>query len=59
MLKIQELPGAMPLDPHWRSAPGSQGTRSAAIEGLPPPANAPSGSSPEAYNPRSQLLLSY
>ena len=36
MLKIQELSGAMPLDPHRGSAPGSCGPCSAAIEGLPP-----------------------
>ena len=36
MLKIQELPGTMPLDPHGDSAPRSRGTRSAAIEGLLP-----------------------
>ena len=37
MLKIQELSGAMPLDSHRGSAPGSRGLRSAAIEVLPPP----------------------
>ena len=46
MLKIQELRGAMLLDPHRGSAPGSRGPRLAAIEGLPP-ASAPFGSGPD------------
>ena len=37
MLKIQEFPGAMPLDPHRGTVPGSRSPRSAATEGLPPP----------------------
>ena len=37
MLKIQELSGAMPLDPHRGTAPGSRSARSVTIEGLPPP----------------------
>ena len=44
MLKIQELPGAMPLDPHDQDpAPGSRGPRLAAIKGLtsPPPCKRP------------------
>ena len=49
MLKIQELPGAMLLDPHRGSAPRTRGPHSAAIEGFPPPppATAPSGSGPD------------
>ena len=54
MLKIQELPGAMPLDPHRYSGPGSRSPRSAAIEGLPP-ASTPSGSGP-AYVVNGDLL---
>ena len=49
MLKIQELQGAMPLDPHQGSVPGSRGPRSAAIESLPPPASDPSGSGPGSF----------
>ena len=55
MLKIQELPGDMPLDPHRGSAPGSRSPRLAAIEGLPPPPPPPastlSGSGPARYRP--------
>ena len=58
MLKIQELPGDMPLEPHCGTAPGSRGARSATIEGLPPPppVNTPSGSSPVWYQPISPVV---
>ena len=39
MLKLQELSRAM--DPHWGSAPGSRGPRSAAIVYPSPPPQAP------------------
>ena len=41
MLKIQDLPKTMPLDPHQGSDSGSRGSQSAAIEGLPPSPQAP------------------
>ena len=44
MLKIQEIPGAMPLDPLRGIAPGSRVLPPLRVC---PPANAPSGSGPE------------
>ena len=49
MLKIQELPGAKPLEPHRGSGLDTAARVGALFEGMPPPppANTPSGSSPD------------
>ena len=64
MPKIQELPGTMPLDPHFGSALESHSKRWATLEGLPPPpASNPwilpcydAGNGFESFNAQCQFL---